>query len=221
MALAEARQFESFNKLSTYIVHDMKNLVSQLSLIMSNAEKHKHNPLFMEDVIRTLGNTVNKMNKMLDVVSSKSGSASSRRVDVIPLLRELVRLREKADAKPVPMLSCESQSCDVKADKEQLLAVFGHIVQNAQDATPDEGDIDIVQSTADGQLVVEFRDTGHGMDEEFIKTQLFRPFKSTKGKGMGIGVYETKEIIDALGGSIDVESSPGQGSCFTIRLPKA
>ena len=209
VALAEARQFESFNKISTYIVHDIKNLVAQLSLIISNAEKHKDNPLFMDDVINTLGNTVSKMNKMLDVVSSKGGSAVSSRVDVIPLLEELVKLREKTDSKPLPVLSCESQSFDIRADRNQLLAVFGHMVQNAQDATADDGKIDIVQSATDGQLVLEFRDTGHGMDEEFIKTQLFRPFKSTKGKGMGIGVYETKEIINALGGSIDVESSPG------------
>ncbi len=221
VALAEARQFESFNKISTYIVHDMKNLVAQLSLIMSNAEKHKNNPLFMEDVIHTLGNTVQKMNKMLDVVSSKTGSAGSSSVDVIPLLQELIRLREKANSKPMPVLSCESHAFDVRADKDQLLAVFGHLVQNAQDATPDEGEINLTQSTADDQLVLEFKDTGHGMDEEFIKTQLFKPFRSTKGKGMGIGVYETKEIINALGGSIDVESSPGQGSCFTIKLPKA
>lgn len=221
VALAEARQFESFNKISTYIVHDMKNLVAQLSLIMSNAEKHKHNPLFMEDVIHTLGNTVQKMNKMLNVVTSKTGSGRASNVDVIPLLQELIRLREKANSKPLPVLSCESLSCDIKADKDQLLAIFGHLVQNAQDATPDDGEISIIQSTTDQQLVIEFRDTGHGMDEDFIKNQLFRPFRSTKGKGMGIGVYETKEIIHALGGSIDVESTPGRGSCFTIKLPKA
>ena len=221
VALAEARQFESFNKISTYIVHDMKNLVAQLSLIMSNAEKHKNNPLFMEDVIGTIGNTVQKMNKMLNVVTSKTGSGGASNVDVIPLLQELIRLREKANSKPVPVLSCESQSCDIRANKDQLLAIFGHLVQNAQDATPDDGEISIIQSTADQQLVIEFRDTGHGMDEDFIKNQLFRPFKSTKGKGMGIGVYETKEIVHALGGSIDVESTPGRGSCFTIKLPIA
>ena len=121
----------------------------------------------------------------------------------------------------MPVLSCESLSCDIRADKDQLLAIFGHLVQNAQDATPDDGEISIVQSTTEQQLVIEFRDTGHGMDEDFIKNQLFRPFRSTKGKGMGIGVYETKEIIHALGGSIDVESTPGRGSCFTIKLPKA
>ena len=130
-------------------------------------------------------------------------------------------MREKAGSKPVPVLSCESLAFDVRADTNQMLAIFGHLVQNAQDATGDDGRIEIIQSTEDGQLVLEFRDSGHGMDEEFIKNQLFKPFKSTKGKGMGIGVYETKEIIHALGGSIDVESTPGQGSCFTIKLPKA
>jgi putative PEP-CTERM system histidine kinase len=219
IALAEARQFEQFNKISTYIVHDIKNLVAQQSLIMTNAEKHKHNPLFMEDVIRTIGNTVNKMNKMLEIVSSKSTSTNSSRIDLIPLLEELVRLRQQTQFKPVPVLSCGTDQCYVKADRNQLLSIFGHLVQNAQDATPDNGEVRITQSLKDSQALVEFRDTGHGMDQNFIKTQLFKPFKSTKGKGMGIGVYETKEIILALGGSIDVDSVPGQGSCFRIKLP--
>ena len=221
VALAEARQFESFNKISTYIVHDIKNLVAQLSLIMSNAEKHKHNPLFMEDVIHTIGNTVNKMNKMLEVVSSKSSPADTSRVNIVPLLQELVRMRQQAEFKPVPVLFAETRDCYVRADRDQLLSIFGHLVQNAQDATDDDGKITISQSVEDEHVLLEFRDTGHGMDENFIKTQLFKPFRSTKGEGMGIGVYETKEIIQALGGSIDVESAPGQGTNFKIILPIA
>ncbi|MGB5456878.1 MAG: XrtA/PEP-CTERM system histidine kinase PrsK [Gammaproteobacteria bacterium] len=221
VALAEARQFENFNKISTYIVHDIKNLVAQLSLIMTNAEKHKHNPLFLEDVIHTIGNTVNKMNKMLEIVSSKTGSTSSSRVDIIPLLEELVKMRQQTQYKPVPVLSCETDSCLVKADKYQLLSIFGHLVQNAQDATPDDGRISIIQSVDDAHVALEFSDTGHGMDQAFIQNQLFKPFNSTKGKGMGIGVYETKEIILSLGGSIDVESTPGKGTSFRIKLPIA
>jgi putative PEP-CTERM system histidine kinase len=221
VALAEARQFESFNKISTYIVHDIKNLVAQLSLIMTNAEKHKHNPLFMTDVIHTIGNTVDKMNKMLDVVSQKPEKQISSRIDLIPLLEELVRMRQQARAKPVPVLSCATDHCFVKADRNQLLSIFGHLVQNAQEATADDGSIVISQSVDQGQVVLKFSDTGHGMDEDFIKNQLFRPFKTTKGKGMGIGVYETREIIVALGGSIDVESKPSRGTLFTISLPVA
>jgi putative PEP-CTERM system histidine kinase len=220
IALIEAKQFESFNKLSTYIVHDIKNLVAQLSLIISNAEKHKNNPLFMNDVINTIDNTVQKMNKMLDMVSGKTtGKAQSSRIDVIQLLQELIRLREKSGTRPIPSLGCESHSSFVRADRNQLLAIFGHLVQNAQDATPDDGRIQILQSVENGMLLLKFIDTGQGMTEEFIKNQLFRPFKTTKGKGMGIGVYETREIISALGGTIDVDSSPDKGTCFSIRLP--
>ena len=221
IALAEAKQFENFNKLSTYIVHDIKNLVAQLSLIVSNAQKHKRNPLFMEDVINTIDNTVRKMNKMLDLVNNKTKTEHSNTIDIITLLEELVTMREKSQSLPVPALGCESHACKIKADRGQLMSVFGHLVQNAQDATPDDGSIDILQSENNGYVVIKIKDTGVGMDDAYIKNNLFKPFKSTKGKGMGIGVYEAREIINALGGSIDVESSPGEGTCFTVLLPLA
>jgi putative PEP-CTERM system histidine kinase len=221
IALAEAKQFENFNKLSTYIVHDIKNLVAQLSLIVTNAERHRNNPLFMEDVITTVGNTVSKMNKMLDLVNEKRKLPQSDQFDIIVLLEELIRLREKSQGLPIPQLGCESTSCMVKADSDQLLSVFGHLVQNAQDATADDGSIQILQSVNNGQVVVKFIDSGSGMDEEFIRTSLFKPFRSTKGKGMGIGVYEAREIINALGGSIEVESQVNRGTCFAVTLPLA
>ena len=219
-ALAEAKQFESFNKIATYIVHDIKNLVAQLSLIVSNADRHKNNPLFLEDVIKTVDNTVKKMNKMLDVVANKRATPQSHRINIIAMLEELVIAREKSHLLPIPRLGCENQEAYVKADRDQLMSIFGHLVQNAQDATPDDGEILILQSTdADGNIVIRFRDTGCGMSEDFIKNYLFKPFKTTKGKGMGIGVYETREILSALGGSIAVESTLKKGTTFTITLP--
>jgi putative PEP-CTERM system histidine kinase len=188
---------------------------------MTNAEKHKHNPLFMDDVINTVGNTVGKMNKMLDVVSGKTKSSSTSKVDVILLLQELVKMREKADNRPIPVLKLQSESCLVKADKDQLQSIFGHLVQNAQDATADTGSIEIIQTENADKLILQFKDSGHGMDEDFIKNKLFKPFKSTKGKGMGIGVYETREIINNINGTIDVESTVGEGTCFTVTLPKS
>lgn len=219
-ALAEAKQFESFNKLSTYIIHDIKNLITQLSLITSNAEKHKSNPLFMEDVINTIANSVDKMNKMMGVLQGKASTKVSNLVNVVELLEELVVSRERSDSKPTLQLGCESRECYVKADKDQLLSIFGHLVQNAQDATPDDGRINILQTTIGHNVVIEVRDTGCGMDEEFMKTELFGPFKTTKGeKGMGIGVYETREIISALGGEIEVSSTVGEGTSFKVFLP--
>lgn len=222
MALAEARQFESFNKVSTYVVHDIKNLVAQLSLISSNAEKHKDNPLFMEDVFKTINNSVSKMNKMMEVLSGKITDNKSSKVDIISVLEELVHNRQIAGGKPVPILGCESSYYHVKADKNQLLAILGHLVQNAQDATDDNGKITIAQKRSTDGVVIEIEDTGSGMSEEFIKNNLFKPFKTTKGsKGMGIGVYEAREIILAIGGHIEVRSEPGVGTCFKLTIPGA
>ena len=221
-ALAEARQFENFNKVSTYVVHDIKNLVAQLSLISSNAEKHKDNPLFMEDVFKTINNSVTKMNKMMEVLSGKGEASKSSRVNIISVLEELVHHRQIAGGKPVPILGCEATSFFVKADKNQLLAILGHLVQNAQDATDDDGRITISQKRSTDGVVIEIEDTGSGMSEDFIKNNLFKPFKTTKGsKGMGIGVYEAREIILAIGGQIEVSSKVGVGTCFRLRIPAA
>jgi len=221
-ALAEARQFESFNKVSTYVVHDIKNLVAQLSLISSNAEKHKDNPLFMEDVFKTINNSVVKMNKMMEVLSGKVTESKSSKVNIISVLEELVHNRQIAGGKPVPILGCESASFYVKADKNQLIAILGHLVQNAQDATEDDGKITISQKRSTDGVVIEIEDTGSGMTEEFIKNNLFKPFKTTKGsKGMGIGVYEAREIILAIGGQIEVSSEIDIGTCFKLTIPGA
>ena len=218
--LAETKQFESFNKLSTYVIHDMKNLVTQLSLITSNAEKHKNNPLFMEDVIDTVCNSVNKMNKMMNVLQGKTDINVSKMVDIVQLLQELTSNRELSSSKPTPKLHCESKKFFVKGGRDQLLSIFGHLVQNAQDATQDDGIIDILESAEGNRVVIEIRDSGCGMDQNFIKSELFKPFKTTKGdSGMGIGAYETKEIITSLGGYIDVTSDLGKGTCFKVFLP--
>ncbi|VAW52082.1 Two-component system sensor histidine kinase [hydrothermal vent metagenome] len=219
-ALAEARQFENFNKVSTYIIHDIKNLVAQLSLISSNAEKHKDNPLFMEDVFKTINNSVSKMNKMMEVLSGKVANSKSSKVNIISVLEELVHNRQIAGGKPVPILGCESGSFYVKADKAQLLAIIGHLVQNAQDATEDHGKITISQMRSTEGVVIEIEDNGSGMSDDFIKNNLFKPFKTTKGtKGMGIGVYEAREIILAIGGQIEVSSKINIGTCFKLTIP--
>ena len=176
----------------------------------------------MDDVINTISNSVEKMNKMMGVLQGKTDSKSSSKVNIIPLLEELVIGREKSGEKPVPILGCDTEKFYVKADKDQLLSVFGHLVQNAQDATPDEGSIEITQSSSISNIMIEIRDTGCGMSEEFINNQLFKPFKTTKGdKGMGIGVYETREIITALGGTIEVFSALLKGTSFKVSLPNA
>ncbi|MCK4706617.1 MAG: PEP-CTERM system histidine kinase PrsK, partial [Gammaproteobacteria bacterium] len=218
--LAEAKQFESYNKLATYMVHDIKNLVTQLSLITSNAEKHKNNPLFMDDAIKTISNSVDKMNVMMAKLKDKTTAKPFVTVNIMELLQELVSNRQKAGENPIPLLTWDAKKCNVTGDRGQLLSIFGHLVQNAQDATESDGSIDILVSRQGDWLAIEIKDTGCGMSEDFIKNKLFKPFKTTKGRsGMGIGVYEAREIILSSGGRIEVRSVDGKGTSFTVHLP--
>jgi signal transduction histidine kinase len=119
------------------------------------------------------------------------------------------------------MLECSGDDLNVCADSAQLGRIIGHILQNALEATPDSGKVHIQANKVDNQVAMAIRDTGCGMEAEFIRDRLFRPFDSTKGAGMGIGAYECREYVRELGGKITVESEPGQGTIFSIWLPVA
>lgn len=217
-ALAEARQFEAFNRLSTYVVHDLKNLISQLSLVVSNAARHKKNPLFMENVISTVENSVSKMDRLLLRLRDGVQTESKLSVDLAQLLEEVVR--ESQAAKPSPVFECQAVNISVTADRDQLASVVGHVIRNAQDATPEDGKVIVKLEKINGHAVIEIQDNGCGMDESFISDRLFRPFQTTKGSsGMGIGVYEAREFVRSLGGNVYVESKPGRGTVFRIHLP--
>jgi putative PEP-CTERM system histidine kinase len=219
-ALAEARQFEGFNRLSAFVMHDLKNLVAQLSLVAKNAARHKHNPAFIDDAVSTIENAVGKMNRLMVQLKSADVTGQSRRVDLVEELRQVVAA--KAGGRPVPLFNSERGEVIIKAEPDRLSSVFGHVVQNAQDATPPDGMIEVSLRLAGDQAVVDIRDNGSGMDEDFVKNRLFRPFDSTKGlTGMGIGAYECREVITALGGQVVVESAPGRGTLFRIMLPLA
>lgn len=217
-ALAEARQFEGFNRLSAFVIHDLKNLIAQLSLVASNAARHKRNPEFIDDAVSTIENSVLKMNRLMVQLKSADVTGENRLVDLVVELRDVVAA--KSNGKPVPVLKSGIETAYVSAEPDRLSSVLGHVVQNAQDATPADGEIELVLRVAGDQAIVEVRDTGSGMDADFIKSRLFRPFDSTKGlTGMGIGAYECREVIVALGGQVVVESTPGRGTVFRIMLP--
>ncbi|MCW8889084.1 MAG: PEP-CTERM system histidine kinase PrsK, partial [Sedimenticola sp.] len=217
-ALSQARQFEAFNRLSAYVVHDLKNILAQQSLIVSNAEKHKHKPEFVDDVIGTVKNSVDRMTRLMEQMKSGMRGSKTKKNNLIQLLTDAQAAY--ASRQPEPTLKLPEELIFVDADKEQLSTVFGHIIQNAQDATPSEGHVSINLSQAFGNAIITIADSGCGMDHDFIKHRLFIPFDSTKGlTGMGIGVFESREYIRSLGGEIKVESEPGVGSTFTISLP--
>ncbi|WP_075187571.1 XrtA/PEP-CTERM system histidine kinase PrsK [Teredinibacter haidensis] len=215
--LAESRQFDAFNKLSAYVMHDLKNLIAQQSLVVKNAEKHKDNPAFVEDAINTINNSVMRMNNLL----RKLQHNEPEDVTVLSIKHVLVESVKRCQkSSPAPTLRSVDPEWKVKADLDSLVMVFTHIIQNAQDATGEEGFIDI-STELDGNIAyVHIEDNGSGMEPEFIQSRLFKPFETTKtGKGMGIGMYQAKEYAQSLGGNIAVESSPGEGTTFIITLP--
>lgn len=216
-ALTVARQFESFNRAAAFVVHDIKNLVAQLSLLLANAEKHKHKPEFQEDMLATIESSVVRMNRMLTKLRDEPNTALTSLAPLDNLLLEVMRSKSAFSLKPE--LDIQTPGMQVRADPEKLTRVLGHIVQNAIEATPYTGHVGVTLSKEGSWCVVSVVDTGIGMDEDFIRERLFRPFTSTKGTGMGIGAYECQEYIQELGGTISVASRLGQGTTITIRLP--
>ena len=216
-ALIVARQFESFNRTTTFVIHDLKNLVAQLSLLLANAEKHKHNPDFQADMLETVASAVTRMNKVLAQLRRGEAQDATRLVSLFDVLTEAAA--SKRAFKLQPELTLPSPTLKVRADKERLTRAVGHLLQNALEATPQTGNVALSVQVEDEIAVIEIRDNGTGMEEDFIRNHLFRPFDSTKGAGMGIGAYESRETVRALGGHIEVQSTPGVGTLFRLSLP--
>ena len=218
-ALMEANQFEAFNRLSAFVVHDLKNLIAQLELVVKNAERHKHNPAFMDDAVKTIGNAVSKMSKLLaQLRKGRFEQGDTKQFYVEEAVAQAVN--ELYHDLPKPKLSVESNYLQLIADKDRFTSIMVHLIKNAQEATPSTGSIDVRVREEQGMAVIEIEDTGSGMDDEFINNRLFRPFETTKGNaGMGIGVYETREYIRSLKGNMSVQSEPGKGTRFTLTVP--
>jgi len=218
-ALLQTRQFDAFNRLSAYIVHDLKNILAQQSLIVANAEKHKHKPAFVDDVILTIENSVTRMTNLM--AQMKSGLRGNKPTD-IELTQLLTTLISQHNTRqPIPELEICAQVPSVFADLEQLSTVFSHIIQNAQEATAIDSQVRVRLSENTRQVIIEVADEGCGMDAKFIHNRLFKPFDSTKGlTGMGIGAFESREYIRTLGGDITVKSTLGEGSLFSITIPR-
>ena len=220
-ALVESRQFEAFNRLSAYVIHDLKNILAQQSLIVSNAERHRNNPAFIDDVISTVRNSVERMTRLMEQMRNGVRGAETQRIDLGELLQKVVT--ERQNSLPVPGLhDLPPRALLVDADRDLLATVFAHLIQNAQEASNRSGTVDVRLQVQGEQAVVEIEDTGIGMDEDFLRNRLFKPFDSTKGlTGMGIGAFESREFVRSLGGEIRVTSTPGAGSLFRIVLPCA
>ncbi|MEW7988024.1 MAG: XrtA/PEP-CTERM system histidine kinase PrsK [Candidatus Thiodiazotropha sp.] len=218
-ALNQANQFEAFNRLSAFVVHDLKNLIAQLELVVKNAERHKNNPEFMDDAVKTIGNAVSKMGRLLTQLrQGRFESTKSKEFYVEESVAQAVN--QLYAYLPKPRLTINANFLKIIADKDRFTAIMVHMIKNAQEASQEDGKVDVTVDRVNNYAVITIEDNGVGMDALFIKERLFRPFQTTKGNaGMGIGVYETREYVNSLNGKMKVESVKGVGTKFEISIP--
>ena len=217
-ALADAARFDEFNRRFAFILHDIKNLVSQLTLVARNAERHADNPEFRADMVATLKDSSDRMTTLLARLSQHNGVRDEplTAVDVAALVERVARSRRAQHGIVVaaaPVLA--------RAHQTRLEQVLCHIVQNGIEASAPDAPLHIAAEGRDGLVVIDVVDRGCGMSPAFVRDQLFRPFVSTKPTGFGIGAFEARQLVVAMGGTLAVDSREGEGTRFRIVLPAA
>jgi putative PEP-CTERM system histidine kinase len=219
--VTQAKEMEAFQTLSSFFVHDLKNLASMLSLTVQNLPQNYVNPAFRQDALRIISDSVEKMNTMCSRLSTLKTKLDLDRqtTDLNALARDMVaRLNGLLQASVSVELG---RLPAIYVDREQIDKVLTNLVLNANEAIENGGCIRLSTEERGGWAILTVADTGHGMSEEFVAQRLFRPFHTTKSKGLGIGLFQTKRLVEAHGGRIEVESVEGRGSTFRVFLPPA
>lgn len=235
--LIVSREMESLHKLSSFVLHDLRNSVSMLSMIVENAGKNWENQEFQKDMLSTISNAVRKMKSLISKISSLPDQLQPNKqmVYIDDIIKKVIRNTNIGEIKNIKLQKNFQKLPTMAVDPDQIQKVIENFVINALEAQPDGGNLNIstklVHINFDERLgnsnnnkpgefaEIEITDTGVGMSDEFIQNRLFKPFQTTKKKGLGIGLYQCKEIITAHGGTIEVKSKEHAGTCFKILLP--
>ncbi|MBD1399112.1 XrtA/PEP-CTERM system histidine kinase PrsK [Pelovirga terrestris] len=215
--LVVARELAAIGKVSTFVLHDLKNQVSGLSLLMENAAEHIENPEFQQDMLETIGNTVSNMKSLITRLKGLKEKPQLA-VSSVPLSNIIA---EAAGTIGGTIHIDGDQDILVAVDEEEIYKVIVNLLVNAREATLDGRSVDISYGADQLQAWIKIKDAGCGMSAEFIRTHLFKPFETTKKHGFGIGLYQCQQIVTAHNGEILVASREGEGTVFTVRLPLA
>ena len=218
-ALAEAKQFDAFNRLSAFMVHDLKNISSELNLVSKNASKYRNDPEFLDDAFETVTSAANNINRVVTQLKMRRSIPSEKRIiNLAKVIDAVIKITKEKP--PVRSTISSSTEFNVQCEAEKLASVIKHLVDNAQEATQDDGLIQLTLSQQDKDNIITIKDNGVGMSSEFIRDRLFKPFDTTKGNaGMGIGMYESRDFIRSLSGDIAVASEISVGTTVTVRIP--
>ena len=222
--LADARGLEDYGKRFAFVGHDIKNLASQLRLLAINARRYGHDAEFRADAFKTIETAAGRMNKLLQQLNARESApgaapAQAASADAAQIIAEVagalsgtgVALHAQSSAAPAL----------VAIATDDLRSALTHLISNAIEASPKDGAVTIRSLACGPRLMIEVADRGSGMTAEFIQDELFRPFRTTKAGGSGIGAYQTRALIRAAGGELDVISTPGAGTTMRVFLPLA
>ena len=216
-ALLEVRKFDAFNRMSAFVVHDLKNIVTQLSLMLKNAKRLHANPEFQQDMLMTVENSLDRMRQLM--LQLREGATPTGTVVGVDLAAIVQRIAAVATGRGRQLEVTLSDRVATRGHEERLERIIGHVVQNAFDATEASGRVALTLDRSSGQARIVVEDNGQGMSEEFVRERLFKPFQTTKQAGMGIGAYESFLYVQELGGKILVHSELHKGTRVTILLP--
>jgi putative PEP-CTERM system histidine kinase len=217
--LVQAKELEAFQTMSAFFVHDLKNTASSLSLLLQNLPTHFHDPAFRADALRAVGKGVERINELITRLGllRQSMKIEARLADLneaveqaLAGLGQLERGVLVKQLQPIPRFPFDSH---------QVQKVVINLALNAIEALNGGGEVRVETSCRDGWACVTVADTGCGMTREFMDRSLYRPFQTTKKKGIGIGMFHTKTIVEAHRGRIEVESQSGHGTTFRVLLP--
>jgi putative PEP-CTERM system histidine kinase len=217
-ALEEARRFEELSRGLAFMAHDLRNLANDLSLTLSNARQHIRDPEFQKDMLLSMEESVAGMQRLLSRLRSRNVQGSpTARTDLTRLIGD--SLRGRLSGQSMVRLELADTPLLVAGDPDRLVAVSGHLIQNAMEAAGAEGHV-TVRLQRDGEAsVLEIEDDGPGMSSDFLRERLSRPFESSKPQGLGLGLYQCRQIARELGGELVIESEPGRGTVARLRLP--
>jgi len=219
--MLESRQLDSFNRLASIILHDLRGAISKLSLSLHNARRYYNDPQFKEDFLATISASVKKIQSLTEKIGEHPAQLELKPYSVNQILKEVV---EELGLRSIPGISLREKYGDIPLlmlDASSIKRVFRNIMMNALEAMPEGGILEIksLAKISDSQVYVEIKDSGVGMSQDFIESRLFKPFVSTKEKGLGLALYSAREIVRLHGGEIEVESAPRKGTLFRIKIP--
>ena len=218
---SESRELQVLARLSAFVAHDLKNMVSVLSMLVENAKLHMAKPEFQADAIRTLDEVTAKMRTLLATLASPAGrpDTHARPVSLAPTVEAWMQELRRQVPSRIRIETRLAWTPEVRAEPEQLRSVLHNLVLNAIEAIPAEGTILVETGQENGYAALAVTDTGQGMTQEFLRHKLFRPFQTTKPRGLGIGLYQCRQIVQASGGTLTAESQEGKGTRMMVRVP--